>query len=336
MIPSLRKTREIQFKADRARRGFTLIEVLVVIAIIGLLVGLVLPAVQAARESARRVQCTANLRQIGIAMNNYCSIHKMFPPTHLYTGPGWSSNSMSGFSFLLSFLDQNSLFNSINMNFANQESMLVPSLENHTARNTRLTVFLCPSDGEDRRLNNYRLNGGRFCVPSFQGTLYDGPFSLGVIPSPESISDGLSETAFVSERVSGSFIPDYHDPVRDLKYPDPYIMDASDTTFIPQCLSSVPGGWNVRAGRYWFYSGFVNTAYNHMGSPNAKRSSCIASVPMDLDMAPGGLSPPRSFHPGGVDLLFGDGHVQFIPNSIADRVWSALGTYNRGDIVDRF
>ncbi len=154
------------------RRAFTLIEVLVVVGIIGLLAGLLIPAVQAAREAARHAQCVTNLRQVGIAMNAYHASHNMFPPGHLAGHPPIVNNGTPGsystidnyseISFLLPQLEQQLLYSSINFAFNAVESAEYPTLENHTARNTRLAVLLCPSDGETRHLNSYRFNKGRW------------------------------------------------------------------------------------------------------------------------------------------------------------------------------
>ena len=88
-------------------------------------------------------------------------------------------------------------------------------------------------------------------------------------------------------------------------------------------------GWNCTAGRYWLFGDFVNTGYNHNGTPNDRRPTC-GPVTAAKGGA-GGLDPPRSFHPGVVNLLFGDGHVEPVHDSISQAVWSALGTYNFGD-----
>jgi len=308
------------------RAAFTLIELLVVISIIGLLVGLLISAVQGAREAARRVQCISNLKQLGIAMQGYCNVYGMFPPSHLVTPKGTATNYYSELMFLLPQLEQTPLFNAINMNFEQWESRAFPGVENHTARNTRLAVFLCPSDGETRHLNSYRFNRGRYGVTR---STYDGPFSFGVLPRPATITDGLGQTAFVSERLAGTFNQDAHDKRRDLKSQNPYIAVPSDTELIPNCLASVPGEWDATAGRYWFFSGFANGSYNHNGTPNDPRPSCVAPSPDDTNL--GGLSPPRSFHTGGVNVLFGDGHVLFVRDSTEMPVWVALGTYNAGD-----
>lgn len=311
------------------RRGFTVIELLVVAGIVVLLIGLLLPAVQGARESARRMQCVVNLRQIGTAMHAYHAVHNMFPPSWPLTGRTWSANATSGLAFLLPHLEQQALYASLNTDFVHIEQPDTPVLENHTARNTRVAVFLCPSDGEPNHLNSYRFNQGRFGTRRGRGSLHDGPFSLGVVPSQATVTDGLTQTAFVSERVGGSYIAGAADRVRDLKYTDQGAgLFYSDEQFIPVCLGYQPALWSHTEGRYWLFSGLSTTHYNHNGAPNDPRPSCSNGV---VGGHPGGLRPPRSYHPGCVNVLFGDGHVEAVANSIQTRVWLSLGTHDSGD-----
>lgn len=205
-------------------------------------------------------------------------------------------------------------------------------MENATARNTRVGLYLCPSDGEPNHLNSYRLNRGRWLADP--NTLYDGPFSITVIPSQQTVTDGLATTAFLSERTAGSFVAGSRDPMRDLKSPSSNIPGLPDAQFIPLCLEDQPGQWYPLAGRYWFYSGFTNGNYNHNGQPNDPRPTCLLAG--NSPNTTGGLSPPRSFHPGAVNVLFGDGHVQRVLDSINPQIWMALGTYNAGDIPAGF
>jgi prepilin-type N-terminal cleavage/methylation domain-containing protein/prepilin-type processing-associated H-X9-DG protein len=313
----------------RPARGLTLVELLVALAIIGLLIGLLLPAVQAAREAARRVQCTANLKQIGVAMHAYHAIHDMFPTSQLYAGPNarWTQNCMSELAFLLPHLEQQPLYAAINMDFADLEDPEYPSLENRTARRIHVALYLCPSDFGSERRNNYRFNRGRYGMAP--GRVFDGPFSIGVLPSQANIRDGLSRTAFVSERVAGTFIPGSAHRVRNVKYTDlSGVFVSSDAEFIPRCLAGTPEFWKHTSGRYWMYAGFANTHYNHNGSPNDRRPSCGTSHLRDYEI---GLHPPRSFHGGVVHVLFGDGHTEAVADSINERTWAALGTDNAGD-----
>jgi prepilin-type processing-associated H-X9-DG protein len=310
--------------------AFTLVELLVVVAIIGLIVGLVLPAVQASREAARRLRCVANLKQIGIALQSYYSDHNMFTPSQLLTGRHSSNNRMSEFAFLLPYLDQQPLFAAINMNLIRIEAPSTPTLENRTARNTLVETYLCPSDGDIHHRNSYRFNRGRL-VRKGRGAGFDGPFNIKVLPSQSTVTDGLSRTAFVSERVAGSFQAGSDNPVRDIKYPalphDGTIYH-SDEQFIPDCLAAPAESWGITSGRYWLIASLSNTHYNHNGQPNDPRPSCINIIADDNGF---GLNPPRSYHPGMVNVLFGDGHVEAAPSGINHRIWTAMGTYNSND-----
>lgn len=309
------------------RNGFTLLETLVTIGIIGLLVGLILPAIQAAREASRRLQCIANLKQIGIAIHAYQGVHGMFPPGQMLTGPYHTTNRTSGFVFILPHLEQMKLYSSFNMDFVHVDSEDSPVLENGTARNTRLSVYLCPSDGEPNHGSSYRFNRGRYGV-GWRGR-YDGPFSIGVLPTPAAIRDGLSRTAFASERIAGSFEAGMEDRARDIKeVPGTVEATTSDELFIPYCLATPAVAWTTTAGRYWAYNGFHQTDYSHNGRPNDRRPAC------DGIAIPGGfigLHPPRSRHPDVVNVLFGDGHVEIAGDAIDQRVWASLGTHDGGD-----
>lgn len=312
-------------------KAFTMIEILVTVSVIGVLIGLLVPAVQSAREAARRVQCVANLKQLGVALHSYYSVHNMFPPSQLFTTKKFSVNFMSEHVFILPYIEETNLYNNANLGFANSESPGYPSTDNHTVRHTKIATFLCPSEPSNQCLNSYRFNRGCFGMWS-SGLNYDGPFSIGVTPTQAAIVDGLTNTAFVSERIAGSWTPnDTSNSNKDMKLYTSSIGIMSDKQIIPICLQDSPGEWDTTAGRWWFYSGFANTKYNHSGTPNDKRPTCFVSTM--ADSGPGGLSPPRSYHVGSVNVLFGDGRVQTVTDTINQRIWSAYGTFNAGDSV---
>ena len=220
------------------RRAFTLIELLVVIAIIAILVSLLLPAVQQAREAARRTQCKNNLKQLGLALHNYLSTFDCFPPARLapdYTVGGTQvasyttypntlpSGAATGFrsvhTFLLPYMDQGNIYNLINFSVPTSVRMTlsgVPINANYTAYANAAGLFLCPSDPNSDRViteNNYRANfggstphGGAISTTQ-NGVLTspgNGAFTIGRITKDRDFTDGLSNTAMFSERCKGS------------------------------------------------------------------------------------------------------------------------------------
>jgi prepilin-type processing-associated H-X9-DG protein len=237
---------------------------------------------------------------------------------------------MSEFTFLLPYLEQVPLYSSINMSFANIESAAAPSVENRTSRNLALSSFLCPSDATvPNHLCSYRFNRGRLGGGDGKSSGFDGPFNIRILPSARTVTDGLSNTAFASERFGGTFMSGNFSENRDIKDP---VTDGelftSDAAFIPFCLSAPALTWSTTSGRYWFYCNMSDTHYNHNGRPNDTRPSCNANIANDNGF---GLHPPRSYHNACVNVLFGDGHSRAVPDGIEAPVWQAMGTHASGD-----
>ena len=316
--------------AARLRPAFTLVECLVAVSILGILVALILPAVQSARESARRIQCASNLKQLGIALQTYYSENNMFPPG-VRTKSGRSGTfeygNISVFVSILPQIEQRVLFDCVNFDLALYDTAGTPLVENQTVRRASVALFLCPSDGEVNHRVNYRFNRG-----VWQQNAQDyGPFAPFFISTQASISDGLSRTAFMSERVGGDFIQGSQDAKRNFVYStqiDTASMKIEDD-FVAPCLSSADRVWLPFTGRYWFYNGDPFTYYHHLGRPNDDRPSCFSHYERHWGIL--GFAPPRSNHAGSVNVLYGDGHVEPILDSIDPRLWRALGTPRGGE-----
>lgn len=333
-----------------SRAAFTLIETLVVVSIIGLLVSLLLPAVQASREAARRARCQNNLRQIGLALHNYESANGSFPlnwrdpRVDPVRGDPWviGCRPYSALTRLLPYLDQRPLFASINFNVENwpaDDFSDFPFPWNFTAYATRLAVYLCPSDAGTNLSSlgcNYRGNYGvgphihtsRECYDSGVG-FYTFPGVLG----PRSFPDGLSHTVAYSERIRGTGVKSLTiDPARDFGgiqvVPD--CTDRDGDYALDCCqLASARDFPNSREGGFtWFYGDFLCAAYNHAQEPNGRIPDALL-VPAGF-----GIATARSFHPGGVNAVMGDGSVRFMKSSIARGVWRALGTRNGDELVE--
>jgi len=343
----------------RARRpGFTLIELLVVIAIIAVLIGLLLPAVQAAREASRRAQCVNNLKQIGLAIHNYISTFQGLPfgkgpsytPVLPTTAPyaRWSAHSQ-----LLIYLEQGTLFNSINFDLppetpgmqgdiAFMPAYQNPSRENATASRIRVETFICPSDGpplaEWPGGNSYFANQQSWACDLSEAqpsTIAPNEQIRGIFyylsfVKPPDVTDGLSSTVFFSEKIRGTGIRDGNARSDGLLMP---LTIGADATYLAcQTLNPLTATrLTSRHGMSWVMGEMCCTTYNHVGPPNAHTCAGVgfqgtmSNMPMQV--------PPSSRHPGGVNALMGDGSVRFIKESVALQTWRALGTRNGGEVV---
>jgi len=355
------------------RRGFTLIELLVVIAIIGVLIALLLPAVQAAREAARRSQCVNNLKQIGLALHNYFSANgDTMPPctvdpatnTSLTTMPGANESALAR---LLPFLEQQPVYNAINWNVdARWGANPAPNppdnasggawaVINFTAAITSVKTFLCPSDpnpgtsgtmgwpgnqrlvgagnypiniGMNRRLNNWRMLG-----PTYVASSWDGAFPT---TSLATFVDGTSNTAIFSEWVKGPAALPGQDGL-GMTYTGPSAATqgtsgynpASEWIMAQMCQNNgTVQNWGWK-GEWWIYGGTM--VYSHSQLPN--RRACDYS---DIGQDGRGSITQRnasSMHPGGVNVLFGDGSVRFIKTSVSYINWYAIATPNNGETI---
>ena len=344
-----------------SRRGFTLIELLVVISIIGVLVSLLLPAVQSAREAARRAQCTNNLKQIGIAMHNYETAQNSFPVGFLFpqankTYPGvpvlhyrWSVLAQ-----LTPYLDQTVLYNALNMNWpiaAGPSAVLgtppwTPFPANITVMTTKVNFLLCPSDGA---LPPTTLPGGYTSGPSnYQFSTGDGSpgtanpgdagltvpangaFILGTPRTMAAIRDGSSMTTAASEQLigpagGGASTQNGANPPGDVKR----LAAISSTTPLSDAGCAAPKGWRLDKGYGWWDGDYRTSLYNHYLTPNSKLHDCWQSSPPHNPA----IKTARSEHSGGVNTLFCDGHVQFVKDSVSLNTWRALSTVNGGEVV---
>lgn len=323
--------------ARTTRRAFTLIELIVVIAIIGLLVALLLPAVQAARETSRRMQCGNNLKQIGIALASYQASHSVYPFGLGGGAPAGSSGRWSAHSQLLPSLEQSALFSSLN--FAGVpwvEDSIELSKMNLTALQTEVSSFLCPSDAPSPSADPYVLgpNNYRACAGTLPTNLpsdspdgsgrNDGAFWYQSAPRPSAFRDGLSNTAMFSERcVHRSGVVD---PKAD------YFLTAET---IASCSAANPINSPTldvllqRPGYRWGDGNILYTRYTSLLPPDSP--SCILGGSSDYESPI--ITTASSRHAAGVNVLLGDGSVRFVKESVAAPVWRALGTIAGGEPV---
>ena len=344
------------------RRGFTLIELLVVIAIIAVLIALLLPAVQSAREAARRIQCFNNLKQLGLGMHNYESSNGVLPPEMAlaFNSAGavaWTS-TWGVSSRITPYLELGPLYNAINY------TNLTRDPSNATAVSTQLNVFICPSEVNQQAFTNtnaagvtttYGISNYGWCEGTwyiFGGFTGGGPNPSAFGPNASrkfaSFTDGLSNTLLGAE--VKTYMPAYHDcgsvpppgPTGPLAYPNIATVLASVAAAptsgckFATTPSGMPGGGHT----HWcngnsFYDGFTTALPPNTMSPAgtpALDSDMISEDEDDGGPTYGAVT-SRSYHPGGVNALFADGSVHFVKNSITLQTWRALGTVCGGEVI---
>jgi prepilin-type N-terminal cleavage/methylation domain-containing protein/prepilin-type processing-associated H-X9-DG protein len=337
--------------------GFTLIELLVVIAIIGVLVSLLLPAVQQAREAARRAQCRNHLKQIGLAMNNYHDAHATFPPGRMRSSVDGAGRCFSAYAHLLPYLDAAALYNRINFNADPDDPVL-----NGVALGQTIPFFLCPSDSmrvlQSNVVNGVIVDSAVHNYPLATGTTYPlSPRNPGGVPVTgvyyensrtrfADLRDGSSQTVCVSETIKAEGGPTIWDGVSPTngfaltRGNDNATSGPELTDYASQCSGSGLALQQTRGSR-WLYGAPGHSMYNHIRTPNDPQVDCRGGLPHSVrtnfwwdrlshDVA------AHSRHTGGVHALFCDGHVRFVADGIHLATWQALGSRAGSEVVGDF
>jgi len=329
------------------RSGFTLIELLVVIAIIAVLVALLLPAVQQAREAARRSQCKNNLKQIGLAMHNYHDQHKCFP-----ISVGWNQitgerqGAFSDKVFMLPQMDRQAQYNQINFNdFPYEPNWFGGS--NVKALSQQLPVFNCPSMtykcNNGKSNHSYSINmGAQGQYPTQGVTVRDGRndgFACYVGGGGDSsalvtvadVIDGTSNSVAYSEFIVDGTGTPFAQQVKDWAG-DGWTQNPAALRQACMAQNNDDGRQNFRGGSWAWSWTACGASYAHVMGPN--ENPCYNTS--FSDWLGNTLQPASSLHAGGVQVLMGDGSVRFITNSINYQTWVAIGTRNGQETVSDF
>lgn len=323
----------MRMKSER-RRAFTLIELLVVIAIIAILIALLLPAVQQAREAARRTQCKNNMKQLGLALHNYHDVFNMFP----FANAAGARLNTTGLVMLLPYFEQSALYNSLNFSLPmgkwnnNSGSLPVPP-QNLLASTTKLSALLCPSDAGQQFTNNdptyygcgttgisYRTTYG-FSTAGFPSTAFPGGlwinepqitrpmFGISSSSSMRDITDGSSNSVAMAETTLN-------------------VYNGQGQTW--SCV-----GWVTGASVYFRDLGTTGTgrlnewltpaAWLGWGANNQNIPGTVIS-----------WAGPASTHTGGLQILMGDGSVRFLSENVSTLIVNRLGSIADGQVIGEF
>lgn len=348
------------------KQGFTLVELLVVIAIIGILVALLLPAIQAAREAARRAECTNNLKQFGLALQNYHDTYHKFPAA---VGPSVCNNpgdspcdngweAWGGIAPLTAFLELQQLYDQCDWNYYWNWNASGTD-DNRFVADTRIDGFTCPSDPASRveYTSNmgpisYNLSHGPCASWDVSAGREVGMFDRGYWGSFSDILDGTANTIAMSEAMIGRNAGIWDTSARDPSYrvvtgsaltQNPSIghnrtftnsaVDiATINTYFQNCLSMYDSGsgWNGSSdeqGRFWVAGRALWASYiTTLVGPNAG-----PSCDQDTSVTTMDIKEPSSYHPGGVLTLRADGSTSLESDDIDQAVWIALGSTKSGD-----
>jgi prepilin-type N-terminal cleavage/methylation domain-containing protein len=327
----------------RLRKAFTLIELLVVIAIIGVLMGMLLPAVQKARAAAVRIKCANNLKQLGLAMHNYIDTNQCLPPNGNYiwdaTKPGvTATNAWSGLSRILPYVEQESLYRNINFSIPYSSQVNISS--------NRIASFMCPAEVNDKANGNnwptnYAQNLGSWQVLTNKAgamVLGDGAFTPNQGCKPADFVDGMSNTLGLSEvkaftaRVTGADNTATYNPAPAVPTTAADVLGYSLAAFSATKYTHVE----------WVDGKVHETGFTTVLPPNSVVAYVSGGVTYDLDFITATESSTgdtfaavtsRSFHTGGVNTVFMDGSVHFISNTVSPTTWRALGTRAGGEVV---
>ena len=314
---------------SRRRGGISLIEVLVILAIIALLVVFFTPAVSSSREAARRSQCVCNLKQIGLALHNYATTWGGFPASSTpFAMLGPSTVSASPQVALLPYLERGEIYQSINFNLPMPAS-LAPNQGNFTVAATVVSNFLCPSDSmippnTRASVNSYRANLGPCVACPDEG---HGALRAGEITPLAAFTDGTATTLAFTEKSVGSIRA--YDPKRDWLDTMTAARLSADQ-WVSRCSASIePGRGKLDFGRNWLIAGGIDTHVFTATAPNSPIPDCGSAAHNHGY----GAFAARSQHPGGVNVLTADGMVRFIKSSIPLEVWRGYGTRDGGEVT---
>ena len=344
------------------KTGFTVIELLVTLTVIALLMALLLPAVQSAREAARRIQCTNNLKQLGLVLQQYEGSYSVYPASmYLTAGKGTAGiapNWIGGWSVngrILSFMEQNSASNAINF------SLNLTDPSNQTVTGLAISAFICPSDVNPQP---YQSSYGTTAVSTvgwcmgdwyvwggFGGLPNRTAFGPNVSRRIAEFRDGLSSTLIASEirslqsvRVNCNELDSLNSPGNPL--PPDYPVDSITAQLGSQgspCTLSDSGHTSWADGSVnetGMTSALQPNTKVSLSVHNASLSASAGDADLDLESTPETSGGPtfaaitsRSYHPGGVNGLFGDGSVHFLKASIDGNVWRSLSSVNGSEII---